>query len=66
MASHRLGQLEQARNWLHNAKQAITEEEWAAIKGNTPQAIPWTRRVVLASLLREAEAALSESDTSNP
>jgi tetratricopeptide (TPR) repeat protein len=66
MASHRLGQLEQARDWLNSAKQAIAEEERAAVEGNAPQKLPWTRRVVLATLLREAESVLSENDTSSP
>jgi cellobiose-specific phosphotransferase system component IIA len=66
MTSHRLGQFEQARNWLNSAKQAIAVEEEAAVEGNAPQQLPWTRRVVLATLLREAESVSSENDTSNP
>ena len=53
-------------DWLSGAKQAIAEEERAAVEGNAPQELPWTRRVVLTTLRREAEAVLSENGTPTP
>ncbi len=60
MACHRLGQIEEAKNWLSKTKAAIDEERAKCLAQDNPAEFPWHRCATVLVLLKEAEHVLSE------
>jgi hypothetical protein len=60
MACHRLGQVDEAKNWLSKLNVALDQERAKCLAEDKPSEFHWHRRATVAILKREAERVLSE------